>query len=103
MHRISVRVDPALYLALQRRAQGANLSLSDFVRSVLAEAADPRSRYIYSSQDELLGICIQILTLLATSIGERSPQVLERGMADAAAVLKERGLLGADQPPEARP
>lgn len=97
MHRISVRVDPALYLRLQRRAQGANLSLSDFVRSVLAEAADPRGRYIYSSQDELLATGIQILTLLATAIGERSPQVLERGMRDARAVLEQRGLLSAEQ------
>ena len=102
MHRISVRVDDTLYLRLQRRAQGANLSLSDFVRSVLIQAADPRGRYIYSSQDELLGICIQILTLVATSIGERSPQVLERGMADASAVLKERGLLGSEQDREVR-
>ncbi|WP_041558953.1 MULTISPECIES: CopG family transcriptional regulator [Novosphingobium] len=97
MHRISVRVDDTLYLSLQRRAQGANLSLSDFVRSVLAQAADPRGRYIYSSQDELLGIVIQILTLVATSIGERSPQLLERGMQDAKAVLRERGLLDPEQ------
>lgn len=97
MHRISVRVDDTLYLNLQRRAQGANLSLSDFVRSVLAQAADPRGRYIYSSQDELLGIVIQILTLVATSIGERSPQLLERGMQDAKAVLRERGLLDPEQ------
>ncbi|KAJ8138898.1 hypothetical protein OY671_007890 [Metschnikowia pulcherrima] len=97
MHRISVRVDDTLYSRLQRRAQGANLSLSDFVRSVLVQAADPRGRYIYSSQDELLGIAIQISTSVATSIGERPPQVLERGMADATAILKERGLLGSEQ------
>ncbi|MCT2400099.1 CopG family transcriptional regulator [Novosphingobium mangrovi (ex Huang et al. 2023)] len=90
-------MDDTLYLSLQRRAQGANLSLSDFVRSVLAQAADPRGRYIYSSQDELLGIVIQILTLVATSIGERSPQLLERGMQDAKAVLRERGLLDPEQ------
>ena len=102
MHRISVRVDDTLYLRLQRRAQGANLSFSDFIRSVLIQAADPRGRYIYSSQDELLGICIQILTLVATSIGERSPQVLERGMADASAVLQERGLFGSEQNREMR-
>jgi RHH-type transcriptional regulator, rel operon repressor / antitoxin RelB len=103
MHRISVRVDDTLYLRLQRRAQGANLSLSDFVRSVLVQAADPRGRYIYSSQDELLGIAIQILTLLATAIGDRSPQVLERGMADAKAILEERGLLGPERDRETRP
>lgn len=97
MHRISVRVDDTLYLRLQRRAVGANLSLSDFVRSILGQAADPRGRYIYSSQDELLGTCIQILTLVATSVGERSPEVLRRGMADAKTILRERGLLDPEQ------
>jgi RHH-type transcriptional regulator, rel operon repressor / antitoxin RelB len=97
MHRVSVRVDDALYLRLQRRAQGANLSLSDFVRSVLGQAADPHQRYIYSSQDELLATGIQILTLLATSIGMRSPEILERGMTDARVILRERGLLDPEQ------
>lgn len=97
MHRVSVRVDDTLYLRLQRRALGANLSLSEFVRCVLREAADSRGRYIYSSQDELLGTGIQILTLLATEIGARSPEILERGMTDARAILRERGLLDPEQ------
>lgn len=104
MHRVSVRVDATLYLSLQHRALGANLSLSDFVRSVLNQAVDPRGRYIYSSQDELLATSIQILTLLATSIAHRAPEVLERGMADARATLRERGLLDPEQDRwEARP
>jgi RHH-type transcriptional regulator, rel operon repressor / antitoxin RelB len=93
MHRVSVRVDDTLYQRLHRRAHGANLSLSDFVRQILVQAADPRGRYVYSSQDELLATSIQILTLLATSIGQRSPEILERGMQDARAILHERGLL----------
>jgi hypothetical protein len=75
MRRVSVRVDDTLYQRLQRRALGTNLSLSDFVRSVLVQAADTRGRYIYSSQDELLGIVIQILTLVATSIGVLPPAI----------------------------
>ncbi|WP_037488542.1 hypothetical protein [Sphingobium indicum] len=97
MHRISVRVDDTLYLRLRCRAHGANLSLSDFVRQILVQAADPRGRYIYSSQDELLATCIQILTILATSIGARSPEILERGMQDARTLLHERGLLDQEQ------
>jgi hypothetical protein len=97
MRRVSVRVDDTLYQRLQRRALGTNLSLSDFVRSVLVQAADSRGRYIYSSQDELLGIVIQILTLVATSMGEQSPKLLERAMLDAKAVLRERGLLDPEQ------
>ncbi|GFM31299.1 CopG family transcriptional regulator [Novosphingobium sp. PY1] len=97
MPRISVRVDDTLYSRLQRRAYGANLSLSAFVRSVVTEAADPNGRYIYSSQDEVLATSIQILTLLATSIGARSPELLQRGMSDARVILGERGLLGPEQ------
>ncbi len=97
MHRVSVRVDDTLYDRLNRRAVGADLSFSTFIRSILAQAADPRGRYIYSSQDEVLGISIQILTLLATSIGAGSPEILERGMADARAILRERGLLDPEQ------
>ncbi|CDO36462.1 hypothetical protein [Novosphingobium sp. KN65.2] len=97
MHSISIRVDDTLFRQLQRRAYGANLTLSEFVRQVLGEAADPQGRYIYSSQDEVLATAIQILTLLATSIGARSPELLERGMADARLILGERGLLDPDQ------
>ncbi len=93
MVRLSVRVDSALHDRLNRRAAGADLSLSMFVRSVLEQAADPRGRYIYSSQDEILATCIQILTILGTSIGQRSPDLLQKGMADARAILRERGLL----------
>jgi RHH-type rel operon transcriptional repressor/antitoxin RelB len=97
MHRVSVRVDDTLYLRLTRRAVGADLSFSDFIRSILTQAADPRGRYIYSSQDEVLATCIQILTILATSVGQRAPEVLERGMADASSILRERGLLDPEQ------
>lgn len=97
MHRVSVRVDDTLYERLNRRALGADLSFSDFIRSILAQAADPRGRYIYSSQDEVLGTCIQILTILATSLGQNAPDVLQRGMADARVILRERGLLDPEQ------
>jgi len=97
MQRISVRVDDALYRRLQRRSYGANLTLSEFVRQVLGEAADPDGRYIYSAQDELLATEIQTLTLVATAIGAHSPELLQQGMADARVILGERGLLGPEQ------
>ena len=96
MIRISVRIDGALHARLIRRAAGADLGFSAFVRAVLQQAADPGGRYIYSSQDEILATCIQILTLLATATGEQSPAALERGMADARTLLLQRGLLGQD-------
>jgi RHH-type transcriptional regulator, rel operon repressor / antitoxin RelB len=94
--RISVRIDTSLYERLTRRAAGADLSFSTFVRSVLQQAADPGGRYIYSSQDEILATCIQILSIVATATGQQSPNALEKGMADARALLLQRGLLGQD-------
>jgi hypothetical protein len=94
--RISVRIDSDLHERLNRRAIGADLSLSSFVRSVLQQAADPGGRYIYSSQDEILATCIQILSIVATAAGQQSPEALKKGMADARRILLERGLLGRD-------
>ena len=91
---INFRVEDALHARLLKRAQGADLSLSAFLRSLLAQAVDPQARYIYSSQDEILATSIQILSILATSVGERSPKTLEMGMAEARMILRERGLLG---------
>ncbi len=96
MIRISVRVDPDLHERLQRRAAGAELSFSTFIRSVLEQAADPRGRYIYSSQDEILATCIQILTILGTSEGQRNPDLLQKGMSEARLILRDRGLLAAE-------
>lgn len=97
MIRISVRVQPALHERLQRRAAGAELPFSTFIRSVLEQAADPGGRYIYSSQDEILATCIQILSILATSVGNRAPDTLARGMAEAKTLLRARGLLDPEQ------
>jgi hypothetical protein len=91
--RISVRIDDALYERLNRRAAGADLSFSKFVRSVLEQAADPGGRYIYSSQDEILATCIQIFSIVATATGQQSPKALEQAKADARDMLLKRGLL----------
>jgi RHH-type transcriptional regulator, rel operon repressor / antitoxin RelB len=94
MNRVSVRVDADLYRRLSRRAAGAELSLSDFVRAVLRQAAEPQAEYIFSSQDEILATCIQTLSIVATATAIQAPKALEQGMADARAILLERGLLG---------
>ena len=78
MVRISVRLDADLHMQLQRRAGGAGLPFSTFIRSVLEQAADPGGRYIYSSHDEILATCIQIFSILATSVGNRAPDTLAR-------------------------
>ncbi len=96
MIRLSVRLDQGLHDRLQRRAVGAELPFSTFIRSVLEQAADPGGRYIYSSQDEILATCIQILSIVATATGQQSPKALEQAKADARDMLLQRGLLGQD-------
>ncbi|MFT4055174.1 MAG: CopG family transcriptional regulator [Novosphingobium sp.] len=97
MTKVNFRIDPSLHDALMRRAYGANLSLSAFIRDTLEQALDNRRRYVFSSQDEILATSIQILSILATSVGSRSPEILEQGMLQARAILLERGLLGEEE------
>jgi hypothetical protein len=94
LSKVNFRLERALHVALVRRARGANLSLSAFIRQVLEQAVDERKRYVFSSQDEILATTIQILSILATSVGQQSPKTLEQGMAQARSILLERGLLG---------
>lgn len=96
MVKINFRLDERLHERLQRRALGANLSVSAYVRRILEQALDERGRYVFSSQDEILATAIQILSIVATSVGQQSPKALEEGMAQARTILAERGLLGQD-------
>lgn len=93
MPRITIRVDDALFRQLDKRAHGAGLQLSVFCRQVLAQASDPRGRYIYTAQDEILATSIQTLSILATYVGRQSTVALEKGLDEARAILAERGLL----------
>jgi len=93
MPMLNLRIDDALHERLGRRAHGASLTLSAFCRNVLTQAADPQSRYVYSSQDEILATALQTLSILATFVGQQSPKALEQAMVDARALLAERGLL----------
>jgi len=97
--KLNFRLDESLHAALRRRALGANLSLSGFIRQLLEQAVDERKRYVFSSQDEILATSIQILSIVATSVGEQSPSALEQGMAQARMILAERGLLGGEDIP----
>lgn len=94
--KVNFRLDGTLHTALMRRARGANLSLSAFIRQALEQAVDERRRYVFSSQDEILATSIQILSIVATSVGQQSPKALEQGMAQARSILAERGLLGGE-------
>jgi len=91
--KISIRIDEALHARLCWRADAAGVSLSHLIRPALEQAADPARGYVFSSQDEILATCIQILSIVATGVGQQSPKALEQGMADARTILAERGLL----------
>lgn len=93
MTKLGIRLDEELYARLERRAYGAGLPLATFCRNILIQAVDPQSRYVYSSSDEILATSIQMLAILGTFVGQQSPKALEGGMAEARAILAERGLL----------
>lgn len=96
---VTIHLDHELHRQLKLRAGGANLSMSAFLRPLIEDAAFPGGRYVYTSQDELIGIAIQTFMLLAELATAQSPAVVERGMAGARVMLRERGLLKPESDP----
>jgi len=92
--RVTIRIDDVLYDRLRRRARSVGVSVAELLRPAIDQAADPRSGYVYTTQDEILSCVLQTLSIVAASVRSRSPQTLEQGMADAKALLIEKGLLG---------
>ena len=99
MARITIRIDDALCERLQRRARKVGISVAELLRPAIDQAADPRGGYVYTTQDEILSCVLQTLSILAASVRRRSPETLEQGMADARALLLEKGLLSPDEQP----
>jgi hypothetical protein len=97
MRVVSIRLDDELYRQLRRRAWTADLSISGFLRPLIEDAALPGGHYVYTSNDEILGIAIQIFAVLTTMAGAQSPRLVEEGLATARAMLRDRGLLGPDE------
>ena len=93
---ITIQLDHDVHRRLKLRAAGANLSISAFVRPLIEDAAYPGGRYVYTSQDELIGIAIQTFAIIAELAGAQAPRALEQGLAQARNMLRERGLLGSD-------
>jgi len=95
--RITIRVDDALFRRLDGRARDAGTPTATYCRDILErfEGTDP-SGY-HARFDELHATGIQALAILAASVGKRSPEILEQGLADARRLLRERGLLDPEQ------
>lgn len=97
--RISIRVDDELHDRLHARARAAGMKTSELVRPVLEEVAWPGGRYVYTGNDEILTIAIQILALVAHDLTTRSPADYAQGLEAARDLLRQRGLLAAGNDP----
>lgn len=97
MARITFRLDDDLHERLVDQARRANVTPSTYLRDLFEryEGGDP-SGY-HARFDELHATVIQTLAILAASVGKRTPEVLEQGLADARRLLRERGLLDPEQ------
>jgi hypothetical protein len=93
---MSIRVEDDLHRRLRHRSAAADLSLSQFLRPLLEEAAWPGGRYVFTGQDELLGIAIQTFAIVAELASAQSPSLLERGSQEARRLMRDRGLLGSE-------
>jgi hypothetical protein len=93
---ITIQLDDDVHRRLKLRAAGANLSMSALVRPLIEDAAYPGGRYVYTSQDELIGISIQTFAIVAELAGAQAPRALEQGLAQARNMLRDRGLLASD-------
>lgn len=97
MAHLSIRIDDELHGRLSRRARVVGVTITELIRPLLEQAADPRSGYVYTTQDEILSGVLQTLAIVSTSIRKRSPGLLEEGLADARQMLLDRGLLDPEQ------
>jgi hypothetical protein len=97
MARITIRLDDALHGHLIDKAARHDTTASAYIRDVLAryEGSDPAG--YHARFDELHATVIQSFAVLAASVGRRSPEILEQGLAEARRLLKERGLLDPEQ------
>lgn len=97
MARITIRLEDALHDRLVDQARAIGTTPSAYMRDVLHryEGDDPAG--YHARFDELHATAIQTLAILATSVGRRTPEILEQGLADARRLLRERGLLDPEQ------
>lgn len=97
MARLTIRLDDTLHDRLLDRAQSSGTTPSAYLRDILVrfEGDDPTG--YHARFDELHATMLQLLAIMATYVGQSAPDALARGMADARALLRERGLLDPEQ------
>ncbi|WIA54192.1 MULTISPECIES: toxin-antitoxin system HicB family antitoxin [Sphingobium] len=93
MPRINIRLKDALHERLVVGARSARLSLPEYVRDILDRFEGVDAGGYHGRFDEVQATLIQVFAILAASVGTRRPDILQKGMDDARALLLERGLL----------
>jgi RHH-type transcriptional regulator, rel operon repressor / antitoxin RelB len=92
---LSLRLDEALLDRVIERADAYQITSSRYIRDLVLRdldlGVDPGG--FHARFDELHATSIQTLAILAASIGNSAPDILEQGMADAKDLLRDRGLL----------
>lgn len=100
MARITIRIDDDLHARLASQARSTGVGTASYCRDILDrfEGDDPTG--YHARFDELHATVIQAFAILATSVGERSPELLQKGLVEARRLLRDRGLLdaGEDRP-----
>lgn len=97
MPRVTIRFKDALFGRLVVGAQGAGSTIPDYVRDILNRYEGMDAAGYHGRFDEVQATLIQVFAILAASVGARRPDILERGMEDARALLLERGLLDPEE------
>lgn len=93
MARVTIRFKDALYERLVVGARAANTNVADYVRDILDRYEGMDAGGYHARFDELHATNIQVFAILAATVGGLHPDLLARGVADARALLLERGLI----------
>lgn len=97
MPRVTIRFKDALFGRLVVGAQAADSTVPDYVRDILNRYEGMDAAGYHGRFDEVQATLIQVFAVLAASVGTRRPDILQKGMEDARALLLERGLLDPEE------
>ena len=92
MARLTIRLSDDFHDRLLASADAVGMTAAAYAREALerTEGSDPFG--FHARFDELQSTAIQIVAILATDVGKRAPDSLERAMVDTKRLLGERGL-----------
>lgn len=92
MARITIRVEDEIYDRLIVRAMRTGRSLTALVRPAVTRAADPLGDRGPDPDDTRVALLACLVSLLLLDIENRSPDILEKGVFKARALLRRWGM-----------